>query len=273
MSQTSTHAAEAVKPVMPAEDLAQLRRQNFQTLTSRSGAKTAMARVTGLSPANISHRLHGNKIFDANEAAFFCEKLGLPSDWFEAPRTEDDVPEATYVLLGLQNVASKPQGASKGPKGPRKTKVLAVPPLAATQSEVGLSPVAMGKAATSSSANSTQGAIATSSLGSKAPAASLSPAQAPSVESATTSAPASQSIVEAHAAPAMTPPPVVLAPAPAVMAAQPGPAFAASTLLATDGQGVGPIAEALIRTLASKSRAGALSEDRALQLLIDVAAL
>lgn len=261
VSQTALPVAEAATPALPVIDLAEQRRLNFQTLTARSGAKTAMARVTGLSPANISHRLHGNKIFDANEAAFFCEKLGLPADWFEAPRTEADVPAETYALLGLQNVASKPQGASKGPKGPRKPRVMAAPPLAPTQSEVGLSALARGKAP--DPASSTTVSETTLSPGTPVPASESSrvlqaraqqtPPQVPAVTPSTASVD-SQPILAPSGSSGISP-------------------FTAPALLSAEGQGVGPIAEALVRTLAAKSRAGALTEERALQLLVEIAAL
>ncbi len=214
------------------EGLRETRRLNLLALTAQPGSKSQLARLTGLSAANISHRLHGNKIFDKETAEFFCQRLSLPENWFESPRTASDVPEATRALLGAQGGA--PRSAAPKARGPRKSKtsIVATAPTKGEAAKVSMSAAALGK--------------------SPAPTAvkpvSEKPASTPAL---------------ARATPGVAPTGAVRLPA----------ATPTQEALEGDNVVVGPIAEALVRTLASKSRSGALSEDRALQLLVEIAAL
>lgn len=214
------------------EGLRDTRRLNLLALTAQPGSKSQLARLTGLSAANISHRLHGNKIFDKETADFFCQRLNLPENWFELPRTAADVPDATKAILGAQGGA--PRAAAPKARGPRKSKtsIVATAPTKGEAAKVSMSAAALGKP--------------TAPVAGKSLAAKASP---------------TPMLAKAG--------PVVAAPAPARAPA------ATLTQEALEGENVvvGPIAEALVRTLAAKSRNGALSEDRALQLLVEIAAL
>lgn len=79
--------------------LEEVRRGNFRLLTAWDCAKRRLAKLSGLSAANISHRVSGEKIFDAETATFFCRVLRLPGDWFEVPRCSTDIPDGTMTLL------------------------------------------------------------------------------------------------------------------------------------------------------------------------------
>lgn len=96
-----SHMTEAVSPTSDADELAkrEIRRANLAMLTRPKGVKSRLVGLTGLSAANISHRLHGHKLFDAETGEFFCQKLGLPSGWFETPKTEADIPPTAASIL------------------------------------------------------------------------------------------------------------------------------------------------------------------------------
>lgn len=80
-------------------DLETVRCKNMRRLTGPFGAKTQLAQITGLSRGNISHRLHGKKIFDTETAVMFCKALRLPEDWLDVPRRDRDIPAQTVELL------------------------------------------------------------------------------------------------------------------------------------------------------------------------------
>lgn len=237
------------------EALREVRRLNLLTLTQRPGAKTRLGQLTGLSAANVSHRLHGNKIFDQETSDFFCSRLGLPAGWFEQPRTEADIPEVSMKLLTDKDAAplvaptGLPAPAAKKTRGPRKARAAAPVP-AATHAQaaaaapgggISLSVGAMGKSSTPAAAAPVVAAAPVASTP-RAPVAPRQSVARPAV---------------APAAPSATAPQVSVA----------------ELAMAVTAGGVGPIAEALIRTLASKSREGRLQEDRALQMLVEAAAL
>lgn len=253
---TATHEvhAQAAMPVSAEDALREVRRMNLLALTSRPGSKTALSRLTGLSPANISHRLHGNKIFDLDTANFFCEKLSLPMGWFETPKTPEDVPAQTLTMLSNKDIpmAESPVAANKAPRAARKPRAVTPPTPAPTKAQVSLSSASLGKPAAPAVA---------------APAPVVAAPVAPAAPVAT--APAT--VVKA---PKAAPAPVAARPAaPVVAPVMAAPGFTAQEALAAEAGAVGPIAEALVRILAAKSRAGSLTEERALQLLVEIAAL
>lgn len=258
-------AAPVAQIVSNEEDaLRETRRLNLLTLTAQPGAKSQLARLTNLSAANISHRLHGNKIFDKETADFFCKQLALPEGWFETPKAPEDVPAQTVQLLGDKGGSSAP--AAPKARGPRKSKTSAATPAKVT------TPAAKG---TKAPAGAVSLSLSSAALGKTAEAAAP---QAPApVASAPAAAPAAPAVARPAAPAAKAAPAAQAAPSPAPVAA-PAPAAApsarlASQALAGEEREVGPIAEALVRTLASKSRGGALSEARALELLVEIAAL
>lgn len=242
MNQPPKEPLVSTKPATPAtaEELEiatrVIRRANFEMLTKPKGVKSRLVALTGLSAANISHRLHGHKLFDAETGEFFCQKIGLPSGWFEQPRTEADIPpEAKALLSGaipLPAVAPALQ-----PKTVSKT-ILTKP--AAT-------PLAPTKAQTAVSAEtlSLSSAAIGAAVGKKPRMAKVSARAA--APSATTVAPVATPAPGPVESPVSTP----LSAHPAAVAMSPA----------------APMVQAYLLVLNQKIRDGRVSDEKALELL------
>lgn len=118
------------------EEMMERRRQNIMVLTDFGGGKTGLGRLLGLSPANISHVLHGKKKFTRDVAEGFEQALRLPEQWLDTARTAADVPEHVKTLI-LEAFNSK-EGAKPPRAAPRQAvrapRAAAVPAPAAPQS-------------------------------------------------------------------------------------------------------------------------------------------
>lgn len=138
-------AAPADTPLTPEERLRLVRRANFALLLDGvAGAKTRLAELTSLTPTNISHRLHGHKIFDKETGKYFCSVLRLPEDWFEVPRQASEVPVLTTQLLrGEVQPSVTPPPPAKQPRSTSKTLSLLSggQPLAPTLTQVSTAPL------------------------------------------------------------------------------------------------------------------------------------
>lgn len=229
-------------PVDPALDpeSAQraVRRANLLLLTSPSGAKTQLGRLTGLSAANVSHRLYGNKIFDKESGEFLAAKLALPSDWFETPQTEDTVPQKTFKMLTDKNsqpietsVQAPPQRRGRGPA--KKAAPAAIPTNLAPAKHELVASVAMTPLA--------QPTAAVEKVTEPAPAAKA-PVAAPVAPKITVSAPVSSPRASAPSEPRLTP----------------------------SGE-VGPAVHALTQALLMRAKEGRLTEAEALRMLVSLA--
>lgn len=235
---------------LPGDALREIRRANLAVLTNRSGAKSQLAALTQMSPANISHRLHGNKQFDQETADFFCAKLGLPAGWLDTPRREAEVPAHVHELLQSQS-----SGAVKG--APRKART--------TKSAEGISatlalPAAALPAAPVAKALSLAGALP--------PSSGAAPLEAHAVAEASPRVPTRPTPARPVAPPAAAVAPAAVAP--------PAPAVVATSVTAPLLEGspaLGPIAEALVKTLVLKAKAGRISEEAALRMLTEVSLL
>jgi len=271
--------------VEPAEAAARdVRRINFELLTKPKGVKTRLVELTGLSPANISHRLHGHKIFDAETGEFFCQKLGLPSGWFEVLRSEADIPPEVHQLLASAGGAVAPRVTQ-----PRSTSKTALPkpagtPLAQTRAQ---------KAAKSAPA----GTPGTLSLSAGVPVrhqVTVSQAPAPPTTRRPATPPTTLHLPASAAAPIAATAPAAKAPAvkpaapsaqkPAAIEASPAGALAAQTAAtqalslmqypAVRGlDSAGPMGLAFLLVLQQRMAAGRLPEDKAAALLQEVLAL
>lgn len=112
-------------PASTTGSLPEVRRTNLALLTRLPGSKSALARLMDLSPANISHRLHGVKLFDDEQAQLFSGRLRLPRDWFDKPRKASEVPAKAMELLTQRSSPAgqpgtgehKSRGRPKGSKG------------------------------------------------------------------------------------------------------------------------------------------------------------
>lgn len=214
----------------------EVRRANFAVLTEPKGAKSRLGVLTGLSPANISHRAHGHKHFDKETGQFFGEKLGLPLDWFEAPRTAADIPDAAMRLLtGDTPITSAPQRTQ--PRTQSKT----------TPTKPASAPLAPTKAQ-------------------KAKAGAKPPKQVPQsaptpLSTVSTSAPSSAAAVT----------PQTPAPRPAAPRSTPQLTPIASHPAAVSAElEAGPLVYAYLEVLKAKIREGRLTEDHAHTLLKEI---
>jgi hypothetical protein len=239
-------APAALAPVLSEEEsLREVRRQNLLLLTQLPGTKTQLGRLTGLSAANVSHRLHGNKIFDRATADLFSEKLGLPENWFETPQSPESLPQVALEKLLDKNsvpfeskLVAKPVVAAKPKPGPALRNL--VPPNLAPARQVAQGTLNLSSSALGRTAHVPPPEVAATPFAAVAAAPSPTPAPAP--------APVRAASPVVHAAP---------------LASRPAPLEPTGVL--------GPIVLALMRTLELKAQEGRLSEEHALQLLVDVA--
>lgn len=261
------------------ETLRAVRRENFRVLTAPKGFKSRLGELTGLSPANISHRLHGHKIFDRETGDFFCDKLGLPRGWFEAPRTLEDVPSSVIQLLSgavpasITPVPAQPRTVSKT----SLTKPASVP-LARTKAQKKASAEQSPTAPTTLSLSAASRGGEQSAPPAAAPAAATPvkttrrrAAQVVALPAASAVAPALQAPVAPPVAAPLAAPVVVApvyAPTPAAVAVAERPVVAPVSTAAA-----GPLAQAALAVLTIKIQSGRLSEERAMTLLAELAAL
>jgi hypothetical protein len=250
------------------ESQREVRRLNLTLLTQQPGTKSQLARITGLSAANISHRLHGVKLFDDDTAVFFCEQLGLPVGWFDVPRSEADIP--AEVLQRLMDKTA-PLATAAAPKPAKSSAPRMVIP-------TGLAPARAEAPAAEPPVEAATAPRTRTRVPKQAVAAVLASQPAQAIATPPAVQPVAAAAVPSVAVAAPPPPPVVV---PAVAPAAPvAPSAALATAAVTRnavsldmGGEVGPIAEALIRTLAVKSRQGKMTESKALELLNMVVAI
>lgn len=223
------------------DSLRELRRANLVLLTSRPGTKSRLGVLTELSAANVSHRLHGNKIFDQKEGQFFAAKLGLPADWFEFVQTAEAIPAATLDML-LAKTPRASNGATAKTSTQGKSKTRAAAPTTSLPKDLaptkGTHPIIAGALNLSGAA-----------MG-----------RSPSEEKAV-SAP---SIRAAAPAPIAAKP----VPAPAPVVAQAAPSYMARRI---ELGSVSPIVSALLESLERKAKAGLLNDQVALDMIVSLA--
>ncbi|WP_309774828.1 hypothetical protein [Caballeronia sp. LZ025] len=230
-----------------------IRQANLHVLTTRNGSKVKLGAVLGLSGSNMAHRLHGKKRMDDAEAERFTEGLGLPAGWLDTPRSEADIPESVALLLAP---ASRVRAPGQAPA-----------PTAAVPYEDTEAAAATGeidRALPSSASDPNSEAFSADAAGEEDSAARVHNENIISssvtrddgfVERAEPGTPA------AIAAPAESLPAFSMAKPTATQTS----ATSGASLAGLDG--IAPIAEALLKTLAGKARTGRLDELKALELL------
>jgi DNA-binding transcriptional regulator YdaS (Cro superfamily) len=280
----------------------ELRKQNLTVLLQGKGAKSALARVLHAKPPYVSAMLSGRKSLDKELCNGMARALGLPDDWFEAPRTAADIPATTLQRLApLRDAAANADTAESSSDtveaAPAATAdsgtSTAATPAAAEPSELStaLPGAAEGDAASqtapvkqtrqrgrgASRHGSQQPVEPTDQVGAPTNARPTAPVQAdpptpvvPEVQPAAQEpAPALRTAVMAPPAPAPVAVPLqALAPASVHRATLQTADFTPVYLqpLVIEG-GLAPITEALVKMLVLKARQGALSEDKAFDLL------
>ncbi|MDZ5455079.1 helix-turn-helix domain-containing protein [Azohydromonas lata] len=286
----------------------ELRQRNLSLLLQGKGSKSAMARVIGISQPYMSTIANGGKVLDQDFCRNIAQALGMPEDWFEAPRTVADIP-----AVALRRLAPLPRGKGAGAD---TTLTSDTAPAQATEVDTaeraapkaGLAAAHPSEAATAATGTTEERAVIASvpseqtGVQEKNPGrqsalqgdnkqrgnttgpawdaarmAAAAPVQADLLSTVEPevglSAPAVPPAPQADviAAPSKTSNPELLKAAVAAAAPQTLPAardiaLVSAPPLILEG-GLAPITEALIKILALKDRQGALSEDKAFELL------
>lgn len=219
--------------------LESIRRANLHVLTGRNGSKAKLGLVMGMTGSNMAHRLHGKKRMDDAEANRFTERLGLPTGWLDRPRSETEIPESVSALLApaSRTRASAPEQSSRAPTLDAGPPDISGPSILASETPTATLKGAQTPAAAKTPPGSINAAGASPTNETEQPAAT----EAHAVENGGDRVPA-RDLANAEFPPAST-----------------------TSLQGLDG--ISPIAEALLKTLAGKARTGRLDELTALELL------
>ena len=251
-----SHQAAGRKQALPngGATVERIRQANLHVLTTRNGSKVKLGAVLGLSGSNMAHRLHGKKRMDDAEAERFTAGLGLPAGWLDTPRAEADIPESVAHLLAP---ASRVRARGQAPSPTAAAAYEDTQVAAAPTSE-------MDRALPSTSGNPPTEPLPVDAVGD---GDSIGSPQHETVSSAVaTRADSPVERIESHAPAAIPSPGESLPPLSTSQSTATPPSAALGTNL--DGlDGIAPIAEALLKTLAGKARAGRLDELKALELL------
>jgi hypothetical protein len=247
---SSKSGAQQSLPLNDVAVLENIRRTNLHVLTSRKGSKVRLGAVMEISDSNMANRFYGQKRMDDAEANRFTERLGLPAGWLDVPRSVTDIPEPVSDLLispsrhhasaqqelppaiePKATAAKKPAGTKAKTAGARRT----LPP-DAESTHIPTSVAAETNVVTGQEDQTRLSAADPAIRQTVNNDASFSAAH-----QQFTPAPHTQIIME--------------------------PRRLTSATSLDDLQGIEPIAEALIKTLAGKARTGRLDEMKALELL------
>jgi transcriptional regulator with XRE-family HTH domain len=278
----------------------ELRQQNLSILLQGKGAKSALARLIGISQPYMSSIANGGKVLDQEFCRNVARTLAMPEDWFEVPRTAPDIPPVARQRLaplrgaGSRTQAIPPSDAVEAEKALTGSGGGTTPEAASAPAESGESASAETGAAenhvlvTSASRQGTalkeKGALSQGEpqrdgpqRGESVGAAATAPVQVDLLSQIEREAqPAMQEATPARPAEVLAAAPIVVAPAPvmaAVAATAPQAVQRTREITSMSAQpliiegGLAPITEALIKILALKDRQGALSEDKAFELL------
>jgi len=253
---SSKSEAQQSLPLNDVAALEKIRRANLHVLTSRKGSKVRLAVVMEISESNMANRFYGQKRMDDTEANRFTERLGLPTGWLDVPRAVTDVPESVLDLLippSRDHVS-----AEQEPPPAIEPKAAAVKKPASTKAKN-----AGAQSALPDNADVTSG-IKDVAAETKAVTGQLDQAVSTTAETAIPQ-PVAKDVSFSAAHHRATPAPVTQV----IME----PHRLASATSLDDFQGIEPIAEALLKTLAGKARTGRLDEVKALQLLQQIVSL
>jgi hypothetical protein len=247
---SSKSGAQQTLPLNDVAALESIRRANLHVLTSRKGSKVRLGAVMEISDSNMANRFYGQKRMDDAEANRFTERLGLPTGWLDVPRSVTDVPEPVSDLLippsrrHASDQQELPPAIQQRATGAKK--------LAATKAKTAGARLALPLGANGTGSPTGVAAetnVVTGQLDQTAPSAA-DPAIRQTVDNDVSFSAARQ-----QSAPA------------SVMQVITEPRRLTSATSLDDLQGIEPIAEALIKTLAGKARTGRLDEMKALELL------
>jgi hypothetical protein len=240
-------------------DAENIRRANLRLLTSRNGSKVRLGVAMEMSGFNIADRLNGKKRMDGAEANRFTERLGLPMGWLDVPRTDVEIPESVSRLL------------APGPRG-RASLQLDAPPAPATNGAQGIRADVKVRAkrgrATFGENPDTPSPVSTNDVEDKEtivfdPQAHVN--DSPNGVAGHVSGGNDEEVTAVTSVPSASIPESL--PDSATPRQNPDPLSFSSVTSLDSLNGIAPIAEALIKTLAGKARTGRLDELKALELL------
>jgi hypothetical protein len=246
---SSKSGAQQSLPLNDVAALENIRRANLHVLTSRKGSKVRLGAVMEISDSNMANRFYGQKRMDDAEANRFTERLGLPTGWLDVPRSVTDIPESVSDLL----VPPSRRHASDQQEPPPAIEPKALTAKKSAGARLAPPPDANGTGSPTGVAAETN--VVTGQLDQTAPSAA-DPAIRQTVDNDVSFSAARQ-----QSAPA------------SVMQVITEPRRLTSATSLDDLQGIDPIAEALIKTLAGKARTGRLDEMKALELLRQIVSL
>jgi hypothetical protein len=209
-----------------------------------------------MSGSNMAHRLYGKKRLDSIEANRFTERLGLPAGWLDTPRSEAEIPQSVSHLLmpASRGRASVEQGE------PLRAVTKDAVPGKATGAKVNTGRARVGVVGTGPESFSSVAADVAGEKETIAVSQQDHVADAPDEPAGRVS---DESDGEMAAATPATAESFPAAPTP-----QQSPESLPPSVTSLDHlQGIAPIAEALLKTLAGKARTGRLEELKALELL------
>ncbi|SAL05360.1 hypothetical protein AWB81_07126 [Caballeronia arationis] len=260
-SETSARTAQQQAALSDSAAVEKIRRANLHVLTSRNGSKAKLGVVMALSGSNMAHRLHGKKRMDNVEANRFTERLGLPDGWLDMPRSEAEIPDSVSRLLTPASRGRaltqqhQPHTATTTDRGPRKLADAKAPTGDAQEDESG----------------NAEGSTGSADIA-KEKETFVESAQHPGDESSDERA--DRLSEDSHGETPSTMPSDLEPLRTFVIPQQdPIPLISASVTSLENLNGIEPIAEALIKTLAGKARTGRLGEMKALELLQQVVLL
>ena len=246
----SKSGAQQTLPLNDVAVLENIRRTNLHVLTSRKGSKVRLGAVMEISDSNMANRFYGQKRMDDAEANRFTERLGLPTGWLDVPRSITDVPESVSDLL----VPPSRRHASAQQELPPaiEPKALAAKKSAGTKAKTTGARLALPPDADSTGAPTGVAAETNAVRGQRdqaVPSTGESAIRQP-VDNDVSFSAARQQFAPASVTQVIT-----------------EPRCLTSATSLDNLQGIEPIAEALIKTLAGKARTGRLDEMKALELL------
>ncbi|RQZ05390.1 hypothetical protein DIE15_35905 [Burkholderia sp. Bp9031] len=233
-----------------------IRRANLHVLTSRNGSKVRLGVVMAMSGSNMAHRLHGKKRMDSVEANRFTERLGLPSGWLDTPRSEAEIPASVSRLL---------TPASRGRVSVQQHEPIAVATGDGVPAKLVDEKAHKGRARVGALGDSESPSPVSADVAGEKETSVVSPQD--HVREFSDDLAGRTLEVSNGEAPAAAPATLESRPASAIPQRNPVPPPFSSVASLDNLDGIAPIAEALIKTLAGKARTGRLDELKALELL------
>ncbi len=242
-------------PLNDVSALEKVRRANLHVLTSPKGSKVRLAAVMEMSESNMANRFYGQKRMDETEANRFTERLGLQAGWLDVPHSVTDVPKSVSELLTspLRHASSEQDLPSA-----IAPKAIALKKRAGTKAknagaQITLPPDTNGTGDTTDIATETN--VLKEQLDRAVPSAA-DPAIRQTADNDVSISAAPQQLTPASVTHVLI-----------------EPRRLTTTTSLDDLQGIEPIAEALLKTLAGKARTGRLDEMKALELLRQIVSL